>query len=82
MKRSPLKRTAMRRRPVKREGVTTDLRRRVFERDGVCFMARIDPGHMCSGPLTLDHVHLDGGHMGKRAAQRAYLRSMYGNAKT
>jgi hypothetical protein len=67
MKRTPLKRQWMKRRPVKREGVSGDLHQRVFARDGICFLARLSPDHVCSGPLTLDHVHLDGGHMGKRA---------------
>jgi hypothetical protein len=58
--------------------VTEDLRRRVLVRDQVCFIFRIDRGHICADRwgrlhspyetwrLSLDHVK-DQARMGKRA---------------
>src|SRR5437660_1296674 len=59
--------------------VTPELHAAVLRRDGSCFLARLSPLHVChdqwggthdSGDLdklTVDHVHMDGAHMGKRA---------------
>jgi hypothetical protein len=77
MKRSPFKR-----RPVKRIGVTPELRELVLRRDGQCFVARIDAWHICRdqygvrhsvsdlSKLTLDHVN-DTATMGSRAPDDA-----------
>ena len=77
MKRSSLKRTEFKRRPVKRPGVSSELREAVFARDGyVCFWRRWDlahhivPPHECQGRLSFDHVK-PFARMGKRADDRA-----------
>lgn len=61
------------------DAVTPLLRHQVFARDKVCILRKMDPRHQCKDAwgfphaagdvsrLTLDHVHLDGGHMGQRA---------------
>lgn len=63
----------------RRAGVSPALHRAVVQRDGVCVASRFDPAHVCADQwgrphapwdlekLTVDHVHLDGGTMGKRA---------------
>ena len=62
MKRTPLKRTAFKRKPVKRPGVSPELRDKVLARDRVCFWRTWDlehhivPPHVCQGRLSFDHV--------------------------
>ena len=59
--------------------VSPELHRQILERDTACFMWVMDPQHRCHDAfgnehspwdldrLTVDHVHKDGAHMGKRA---------------
>jgi hypothetical protein len=63
----------------RRDAVSPELHDAVLRRDGYCFMARISITHVCHdrwgtwhpaddlSKLTVDHVHLDGGHVGRRA---------------
>jgi hypothetical protein len=60
--------------------VSAELHDLVVGRDGECFLHRLNPSHLCYGKfglddphdardlvrLTVDHVHLHGGMMGKR----------------
>ena len=55
----------------KRSRVSPELHAYVLERDGMCFMKRIDPEHVCGGYMTVDHVNDGGGKMGKRAPSDA-----------
>lgn len=65
---------------MRKDGVSPELRAQVFERDRICFMARIHPRtHTCHTlygeahhsddryRLELDHFWLTGAHLGKRA---------------
>jgi hypothetical protein len=53
---------------MRRTYVNTELRERVLRRDGyTCFLKRMDASHVCRSRLTVDHVHMAGGMMGKRA---------------
>ena len=66
----------MRRTPYR---VDPEDRRAVLLRDGACLLSKIEPGHVCRDiwgdehapddldRLTLEHVHLNGSMMGKRA---------------
>jgi len=46
--------------------VTPGLRQAIFDRDRTCVAAKLDKGHVCRGPLTIEHVK-DEPMMGKRA---------------
>src|SRR5262245_14194837 len=66
------------------DGVTPELRDRVLRRDARCFASRLDFNHVCRDAwgvahmpydvqrLTLDHVHDEGGTIGKRAPSDEY----------
>lgn len=66
-----------------RDKVTAEVRQQVLERDKVCFLARLSITHVCHDQwgrwhpsndldrLTVDHVHSEGGMMGKRAPSDA-----------
>jgi hypothetical protein len=44
------------------------VRNEVFERDGGCVAAKVDPAHKCFGALTLEHVPERGKNaLGKKA---------------
>jgi len=59
--------------------VNASLRRAVLERDGCCVLLKLDPSHFCRtvwgeyhdprdlDKLTIEHVHVTGSMMGKRA---------------
>jgi len=59
--------------------VNADLRRAVLERDGCCVLLKLNPAHFCRtvwgeyhdprdlSKLTIEHVHVTGSMMGKRA---------------
>lgn len=62
-----------------KDPVSPELHAAVLARDGYCFMRRLDKEHICRDSfgnahaasdrtlLTVDHVHLYGAQMGKRA---------------
>ena len=57
---------------------------RIHERDKVCVLSLLVPGHVCAGRLTLEHVK-DSPRMGKRACSdrfHAVLACLSGNAFT
>lgn len=68
-KRIKEKRQGLRSRAQK-DPVSPLLRDMVLQRDGVCFLARLNPEHVCNGRLTVDHVP-DESAMGRRAPSTA-----------
>ena len=64
---------------MRKDAVTPELRWAVIRRDGICFVYLLDRQHKCQDAygnrhsprdlhlLTVDHVHDEGGKMGKRA---------------
>lgn len=67
----PIPKPSRRHKPPRRRGVSPELHALVLARDDYrCFVLRVEPDHVCSGRLTLDHVN-DGPILARRAPDDA-----------